>query len=214
VQRGPAVCLNCVSYDHAAAHQCRDRRAEPVEESMWGTSASILFSVRGSGRRRRKKNTRRRRGAGSVEEIVRGLTAGLPTRCSTNEKLKPAQARHIVERDNELCSIASPSFLALPFLSSLWFLFSGNDPERGGVRGVFLKPSFQGAEQLSQPGVERRIMRRTARRKEKSRAMSARASGSPLGSRPCQSIRGASRMLKPLPFQGVEQVDIGRRGRR
>jgi hypothetical protein len=26
------VCLNCVSYDRAAAHQCRDRRAEPVHE--------------------------------------------------------------------------------------------------------------------------------------------------------------------------------------
>lgn len=26
------VCLNCVSYDRAVAHQCRDRRAEPVME--------------------------------------------------------------------------------------------------------------------------------------------------------------------------------------
>jgi hypothetical protein len=26
------VCLNCASYDRAVAHQCRDRRAEPVEE--------------------------------------------------------------------------------------------------------------------------------------------------------------------------------------
>src|SRR5215467_9856010 len=26
------VCLNCVSYDVRAAHQCRDRRAEPVQE--------------------------------------------------------------------------------------------------------------------------------------------------------------------------------------
>jgi len=24
------VCLNCVSYDRTVAHQCRDRRAEPV----------------------------------------------------------------------------------------------------------------------------------------------------------------------------------------
>jgi hypothetical protein len=24
------VCLNCVSYDKTVAHQCRDRRAEPV----------------------------------------------------------------------------------------------------------------------------------------------------------------------------------------
>ena len=26
------VCLNCVSYDPKAAYQCRDRRADPVEE--------------------------------------------------------------------------------------------------------------------------------------------------------------------------------------
>ena len=26
------VCLNCVSYDPRVAYQCRDRRAEPVEE--------------------------------------------------------------------------------------------------------------------------------------------------------------------------------------
>lgn len=26
------VCLNCVSYDVRAAHQCRDRRADPVAE--------------------------------------------------------------------------------------------------------------------------------------------------------------------------------------
>jgi hypothetical protein len=26
------VCLNCVSYDPKVAYQCRDRRADPVEE--------------------------------------------------------------------------------------------------------------------------------------------------------------------------------------
>jgi hypothetical protein len=26
------VCLNCISYDPKVAHQCRDRRAEPVDE--------------------------------------------------------------------------------------------------------------------------------------------------------------------------------------
>ena len=26
------VCLNCTSYDRTVAYQCRDRRAEPVEE--------------------------------------------------------------------------------------------------------------------------------------------------------------------------------------
>jgi hypothetical protein len=26
------VCLNCVSYDKTVAYQCRDRRADPVED--------------------------------------------------------------------------------------------------------------------------------------------------------------------------------------
>jgi hypothetical protein len=26
------VCLNCISYDPRVAHQCRDRRADPVAE--------------------------------------------------------------------------------------------------------------------------------------------------------------------------------------
>ena len=30
------VCLNCASYDKRAAHQCRDRRAEPVFEKAVG----------------------------------------------------------------------------------------------------------------------------------------------------------------------------------
>jgi hypothetical protein len=30
------VCVNCVSYDPRVAHQCRDRRAEPVMEKESG----------------------------------------------------------------------------------------------------------------------------------------------------------------------------------
>jgi hypothetical protein len=30
------VCLNCVSYDRSAAHQCRERRADPVLEKDVG----------------------------------------------------------------------------------------------------------------------------------------------------------------------------------
>jgi hypothetical protein len=30
------VCLNCVSYDPRSAHQCRDRRAEPVFDKHLG----------------------------------------------------------------------------------------------------------------------------------------------------------------------------------
>ncbi len=31
------VCLNCASYDPRVAHQCRDRRADPVDEKHTGT---------------------------------------------------------------------------------------------------------------------------------------------------------------------------------
>lgn len=31
------VCVNCVSYDKSAAHQCRDRRAEPESNKTVGT---------------------------------------------------------------------------------------------------------------------------------------------------------------------------------
>lgn len=40
------VCLNCVSYDARAAHQCRDRRADPVFEKATGTFCEYFDFVR------------------------------------------------------------------------------------------------------------------------------------------------------------------------
>jgi hypothetical protein len=41
------VCLNCVSYDPAAAHRCRDRRAEPVDDPQLGNFCEWFdFKVR------------------------------------------------------------------------------------------------------------------------------------------------------------------------
>ena len=46
------VCLNCVSYDPRVAHQCRDRRADPVQEKAAGNfceyfeMASRVFTPR------------------------------------------------------------------------------------------------------------------------------------------------------------------------
>ena len=40
------VCLNCVSYDVRAAQQCRDRRAEPVEEKHVGNFCEYFEFVR------------------------------------------------------------------------------------------------------------------------------------------------------------------------
>ena len=40
------VCLNCVSYDPRAAHQCRDRIAEPVEEKDSGNFCEQFSFIR------------------------------------------------------------------------------------------------------------------------------------------------------------------------
>ena len=40
------VCLNCVSYDPRAAHECRDRRAEPVELKDQGNFCEYFDFIR------------------------------------------------------------------------------------------------------------------------------------------------------------------------
>lgn len=40
------VCLNCVSYDARVAHQCRDSRAEPVEEKHLANYCEYFELVR------------------------------------------------------------------------------------------------------------------------------------------------------------------------
>ncbi len=40
------VCLNCVSYDRAVAYQCRDRRADPVEEKHTANYCEYFEMVR------------------------------------------------------------------------------------------------------------------------------------------------------------------------
>ena len=41
------VCRNCVSYDPRVAYQCRDRRAEPVEEKHLANYCEYFEMVRG-----------------------------------------------------------------------------------------------------------------------------------------------------------------------
>lgn len=42
------VCLNCTHYDRAVAHQCRERRAEPVLEKTIGNFCEYFeFAKRG-----------------------------------------------------------------------------------------------------------------------------------------------------------------------
>jgi len=52
------VCLNCVSYDARAAHQCRDRRAEPVEEKHVGNFCEYFDFVRRNWTPKDEKNPR------------------------------------------------------------------------------------------------------------------------------------------------------------
>ena len=40
------VCLNCVSYDRAVAYQCRDRRADPVEDKHTANYCEYFEMVR------------------------------------------------------------------------------------------------------------------------------------------------------------------------
>ena len=40
------VCLNCVSYDRNVAHQCRDRRADPVAEKHMANYCEYFEMVR------------------------------------------------------------------------------------------------------------------------------------------------------------------------
>jgi ribosome-binding protein aMBF1 (putative translation factor) len=40
------VCLNCASYDPRVAYQCRDRRADPVEEKAVGNFCELFDFAR------------------------------------------------------------------------------------------------------------------------------------------------------------------------
>src|SRR5438105_3122402 len=40
------VCLNCASHDPRSAHQCRDRRAEPVDEKHMANYCDYFEMVR------------------------------------------------------------------------------------------------------------------------------------------------------------------------
>jgi hypothetical protein len=40
------VCLNCVSYDPRVAHQCRDRRADPVAEKHMANYCEYFDMIR------------------------------------------------------------------------------------------------------------------------------------------------------------------------
>lgn len=52
------VCLNCTSYDPRAAHQCRDRRADPVFDKHVGNFCEYFDFVRRTFVAKDEKNSR------------------------------------------------------------------------------------------------------------------------------------------------------------
>lgn|SRR5687768_7006317 len=52
------VCLNCVSYDARAAHQCRDRRADPVSEKHMANFCEYFDYIRRVWQNKAQPNSR------------------------------------------------------------------------------------------------------------------------------------------------------------
>jgi ribosome-binding protein aMBF1 (putative translation factor) len=52
------VCLNCASYDPRVAHQCRDRRADPLEEKQQGNFCEYFDFARRTFVAKQEKNSR------------------------------------------------------------------------------------------------------------------------------------------------------------
>jgi hypothetical protein len=52
------VCLNCASYDVRAAHQCRDRRAEPEMEKAVGNFCEYFEFARRNWTEKKENNSR------------------------------------------------------------------------------------------------------------------------------------------------------------
>jgi hypothetical protein len=52
------VCLNCVSYDARVAHQCRDRRADPVAEKHLANFCEYFEMIRRDFAAKEQGNTR------------------------------------------------------------------------------------------------------------------------------------------------------------
>ncbi len=52
------VCLNCPSYDARVAHQCRDRRADPVAEKHLGNFCEYFDFIRREWKAKDQANAR------------------------------------------------------------------------------------------------------------------------------------------------------------
>jgi hypothetical protein len=64
------VCLNCVGYDPRVAHQCRDRRADPVAEKHMANFCEYFDFVRREWKPRADCNTREESARESLKKLL------------------------------------------------------------------------------------------------------------------------------------------------
>ncbi len=69
------VCLNCISYDPRAAHQCRDRRADPVLEKAAGNFCEYFELARRTFLPKTEINPREKTARDQLEETVSATRA-------------------------------------------------------------------------------------------------------------------------------------------
>jgi hypothetical protein len=63
------VCYNCVSYDPRSAHQCRDRRAEPVFDKHLGNYCEWFEIIRRAYSAEQKPNSREQAARDTLKKL-------------------------------------------------------------------------------------------------------------------------------------------------
>jgi hypothetical protein len=64
------VCLNCVSYDARMAYQCRDRRADPVQDKHLGNFCEYFDFLRRVWTPKTGTNTREAAARGQLKKLL------------------------------------------------------------------------------------------------------------------------------------------------
>jgi hypothetical protein len=64
------VCLNCLSYDGRIAHQCRDRRADPVAEKHMANFCEYFDFIRREWRSKSEGNVRESSARESLKKLL------------------------------------------------------------------------------------------------------------------------------------------------
>ena len=64
------VCLNCVSYDSTVAHQCRDRRADPVAEKHMANYCEYFEMIRREFKSPEEENSRENKARETLKKLL------------------------------------------------------------------------------------------------------------------------------------------------